>query len=247
MKDLKIKTFNFLDAINNYSLKILKLGDMLPNLVRNFLIYSIANEISIEKKIFETEIEEFYLKNNIINKNDLEKILKIKGISEEELFYQIALPLKVVKFANQNFQDELKSYFLERKDFLDEYTFNIIRVKNKEIAFELYFRLDSEESDFANLSESFSYYSELYPKGLFGPRNLQGINPIIINKLMIASPGELIQPFQVDEWWIILKLIKKKNAKLDNPTSKMLLLEIFNKFINNLAENITDEFFNTKK
>jgi len=26
MKDLKIKTFNFLDAINNYSLKILKLS-----------------------------------------------------------------------------------------------------------------------------------------------------------------------------------------------------------------------------
>ena len=246
MKDLKIKTFNFLDGINNYSLKILKSGNMFPNFVRNFLIYEIVSEISIEQNIYEAEIKKFYLKNKIMNKNDLNNILKIKGISEEELYFQITLPLKISKFAYQNFQEELKSYFLERKDFLDEYTFNIIRVKNKDLAHELYFRLDSEESDFVNLSESFSYYSELYPKGLFGPKNLQGINPTIIKKLIIASLDEIIQPFQVDDWWIILKLLKRKKAKLDKPTSEMLLLEIFNKFMNNLVNNFTEDYLKTK-
>ena len=247
MKNLKIKIFNFLDGIDNDSLKILKLGNMLPNFIKNFLIYEIASEISIEQNIYETEIKKFYLKNKIMNKNDLGNLLKIKGISEEELYYQITLPLKISKFANQNFQEELKSYFLERKDFLDEYTFNIIRVKNKDLAYELYFRLDSMESDFVNLSESFSYYSDLYPKGLFGPKNLQGINPTIIQKLIIASPDEIIQPFQVDEWWIILKLIKKKKAKLDKSTSEMLLLEIFNKFMNNLVNNFMEDYLKTKK
>ena len=106
----------------------------------------------------------------------------------------------------------------------------------------MYFRIDSEESDFIKLSEIYSYYSELYPKGLFGPKNLQGINPLIVNKLIIASPNELIEPFQVDEWWIILKLINKKIAKLDKSTKKMLLIEIFNKFINNLVENFTNDY-----
>ena len=242
MEDLKLKTFNFLDEINKNSLKILRIGNILPSLVKSFLIYEIVSEISIEQNVYETEIKNFYLKNNILNKNDLFNILKNKGISEGELHYQVILPLKILEFATQNFQEELKSHFLERKDFLDEYTFNIIRLKNKDLAFELYFRLDSKESDFANLSEAFSYYSELYPKALFGPKNLQGINPLITNKLIISSPGELIQPFQVDEWWIILKLIKRKKAKLDKQITKMLLLEIFNKFINNLVNNITDDY-----
>ena len=246
MDDLKSKAFNFLDEINNKSLKILRLGNKLPNLVKSFLIFEIVREISIEQNLFETEIKNFYLKNKILNKNDLVNVLKIRGISEEELNYQITLPLKIFKFGSQHFQEELKSYFLERKDFLDEYTFNIIRVKNKDIAYELYFRLDSDESDFANLSESFSYYSELYPKGLFGPKNLQGMNPIIINKLIITSPGELIQPFQVDEWWIILKLLKKKKAKLDNPTKKLLLQEIFNKFVNKLVNNFIEDYLKMK-
>ena len=245
MKELEKKTTEFLDEINKDTFKILKIGNILPNLIRNFLIYKIASEISLEKKIYEIEIKKFYLKNKILNKKDLDNILKTKGISKEELHYQITLPLKVSKFAKQNFQNEIESYFLERKDFLDEYTFNIIRVKNKDLAYELYFRIDSEESDFIDLSESFSYYSDLYPKGLFGPKNLQGINPKIANKLIIASVGELILPFQVDEWWILLKLIGKKNAKFDEHTSNMLLKEFFNKFINNLVEKFTFDYLKT--
>ena len=246
MKNIELKIIQFLDEINKDTLKIVKLGNMLPNLIRNFLIYKIISEISLEKNISEKEIKTFYLKNNILSKKDLDNILKNKGISEEELHYQITLPLKISKFAKQNFKNQIETYFLERKDFLDEYTFNIIRLKNKDLAYELYFRIDSGESDFTKLSESYSFYSELYPKGLFGPKNLQGINPLIVNKLIISSPGELIEPFQVDEWWIILKLINKKKAKLDESTSNMLLLEIFNKFINSSVKNFTDNYLKTK-
>ena len=246
MKVLEQKITEFLDEINTDTFKILKLGNMLPNLIRNFLIYKIVSEISLEKNIYEIEIKKFYLKNNILKNKDLESFLKIRGISEEELHYQITLPLKISEFAKQNFQEEIKSYFLERKDYLDEYTFNIIRVKNKNLAYELYFRIDSKESDFRDLSESFSYYSDLYPKGLFGPKNLQGINPTITNKLIIASLGELIHPFQVDEWWIILKLIGKKKAKLDEQTSNMLFKEIFNKFINNLVKSFSEDYLKQK-
>ena len=242
MKNLELKIIQFLNEINKDTLKIIKLGNMLPNFIRNFLIYKIVNDISLEQNIYETEIKNFYLKNNILNKRDLDNILKTKGISEEEFQYQITLPLKILKFAKQNFENEIESYFLERKDFLDEYTFNIIRLKNEDLANELYFRIDCEETDFIKLSETYSFYSELYPHGLFGPKNLQGINPLIVKKLIIASPGDLIQPFQVDEWWIILKLINKKKATLDKPTRNMLLIEIFNKFINNLVKNFTYDY-----
>ena len=114
MKDLKLKTFDFLDEVNTNSLKILKLGNMFPNFVKNFLIFKIASEIFIEENIYETEIKKFYKEKNIINKNDLDKILKIKAISQEELHYQITLPLKILKFASQNLQKELKTFFLER-------------------------------------------------------------------------------------------------------------------------------------
>ena len=245
MQNLELNIIQFLDEINKDTLKIIKLGNMLPNLIRNFLIVKITSDISLEQDIYDNEIKKFYFKNDILNKKDLDNILKTKGISEEELHYQITLPLKVSKYAQQNFENQIESYFLERKDFLDEYTFNIIRLRNKDLSYELYFKIESEESDFIKLSEKYSYYSELYPKGIFGPKNLQGMNPLIVNKLIIASPGELIEPFQVDKWWIILKLINKKEAKLDKSTSNILLIEIFNKFINNLVKNFINDYLKT--
>ena len=77
-----------MDEINKETQKILKLGNMLPNLIRNFLIDKIISEISLEKNIYETEIKKFYLKNNILINKDLDNILKTKGISEKEFHYQ---------------------------------------------------------------------------------------------------------------------------------------------------------------
>mgnify|MGYP001472936161 CR=1 FL=1 len=240
MKDLDSKIKNFINDLNPDTLKILKFGNMLPTIVKNFLVYEIASMVSIEKNVRENEIKNFYLKNNINNNKTLTKFLKAKKLKKEELNYQITLPSKIYKFAEENLKNELNEYFLKKKGFLDEYTFNIIRVKKSDLAHELYFQLDSGESDFFKLSQRYSFYSPLYPEGVFGPRNLEGVNPIIINKLFNSTIGNLIMPFQVDEWWLIIKLLEKKQAKLDKKITKMLLIEIFNNYVKKLTQNFLE-------
>ena len=243
MDNLKTKVLHFIKRLDPLTLKILKTGNMLPSLIKNFLIVEILKDISIEKNIYDNEINIFYSKNKLNNKYNLNKLLKAKGINKEELNYQITLDLKINKFAEENFKKELQDYFLQQKEFLDEYTFNILRVNDSYLAKELYFQIDSEESDFNKLSQSYSFYSSLYPKGIFGPTNLKGFNPIIKNKLINATIGNLMHPFEVDNWWLIIKLIEKKDAKLDTMTSKMLLKEIFDKFINKLLKNFIEDSF----
>ena len=243
MKNLELKIKHFVENINADTLRILMLGNILPILLKNFLVFETTRDIFLEKNVLENEIKNFYLKNNIKNKQSLNQFLKAKGIGEEALHYQICLPLKIYSYAEQNFKNELEDYFLKQKEILDEYTFNIIRVKENDLAHEIYFQLDSEESDFLKLSQKYSFYSSLYPEGVFGPRNLRGVNSIIREKLINASNGNLIMPFQVDEFWVIIKLIKKKKAKLDNKTTKMLLTEIFDNFINKLTQNFLEGYF----
>ena len=59
MKNLELKIVQFLDEINKDTLKILKLGNMLPNLIRNFLIDKIISEISLEKKYTHRKLKNF--------------------------------------------------------------------------------------------------------------------------------------------------------------------------------------------
>ena len=244
MEDLNKKIKDFLNNIDPETLKIIRISDMLPKLIRNFLISDILSEISLDKDTYDNEINNFYLKNKL-NKNDnLNKLLKARGINEKDLQYKIILNIKINKIAEENFEKELKDYFLQQKEFLDEYTFNIIRVKNSFLANELYFQIDCKESEFQILSEKYSFFSPLYPNGKFGPSNLKGFNPIIRNKLFSENVGNLIKPFQVEEWWLIIKLIEKKHAKLDKKTSKMLLKEIFDKFINRLVKSCIEDYLN---
>ena len=97
MKDLESKIKNFIDEINSDTLKILKFGDMLPKVLQNFLIYEIARTVTLEEDISKNEIKKFYLKNNIKNRKTLSKILKAKGMLEEEFHFQITFPLKIYK------------------------------------------------------------------------------------------------------------------------------------------------------
>ena len=242
MQDLDSRIKNLLDETNSDTLKILKVGNMLPNFVKNFFVYEIARKVTLEQNVLENEIKKFYSKNNIKNSKDLHDILKAKKMLKEELHFQITLPSKIYKFAEENLKNELNDYFFKKKNLLDEYTFNIIRVKSIELANELYFQLESGESDFFTLSKKYSFYSPLYPEGVFGPRNLDGLKPIIKNKLFNSSIGELILPFQVDKWWLIIKLLEKKKAKLDKETTKILLVEIFDNYIKKLTNNFLENY-----
>ena len=50
MKNLEQEIFQFLDHINKDTLKIIKLGNMLPKIIRNFLIDKIISEIFFRTK-----------------------------------------------------------------------------------------------------------------------------------------------------------------------------------------------------
>ena len=62
MKDLESKIKNFINGINPDTLKILKFGNMLPTIVKNFLVYEIASMESIEKNVQENEIKKLLFK-----------------------------------------------------------------------------------------------------------------------------------------------------------------------------------------
>ena len=92
-----------------------------------------------------------------------------------------------------------------------------------------------------------SYFNNLFPDGIFGPKNLEGFHPLIKEKLIKSKAGVLSHPFQVEDWWIILRLIDKNEARLEGEIYKKMLLELFDLFVNNLVKDITKDFHKKPK
>ena len=144
----------------------------------------------------------------------MNEFLLFNGINEKDLDYQISLPLKIEKLSKNVLEVKIENHFLKRKDELDLYKYNAIRVKDSDLAHEIYFQLENGESNFFELSRKYSLDKKIFPEGIVGPKNSVGLHPVIREKLRNYDIGNLIKPFQIDNWWLIIKLLEKNRQVL---------------------------------
>ena len=231
MDNAQLKSKDILKDVDKEVINLLKKSNLIRPLIKSFLINNLIKDISLSKKEVNDEISNFYDKNSINDNNILNKYLEFYGITEEDLRHQILLPLKILKFAKNIFQNKVDAHFLKRKESLDKYTYNVLRLDNPDLAYELYFQLQEKESDFAKLSFEHSIDSNIFPNGVAGPTSLSGTHPKIVEILTTLTPGVLTEPFKVERWWLIISLIERNQATLDFQNSKLMLLELFDKYI----------------
>ena len=231
MDNEQLKSEHILKDVDKEVIDLLKKSNLLRPLIKNFLINDLIKDISLTKTEINNEISNFYDKNSINDSNNLKKYLGFYGITEEDLRHQILLPLKILEFSKNMFQNKVDAHFLKRKEGLDKYTYNILRLDNPDLAYELYFQLQEKESDFAKLSYDHSIDSNIFPDGVAGPTSLIGTHPKIVEILKTLTPGVLTEPFKVERWWLIISLIERNQATLDFQNSKLMLLELFDKYI----------------
>ena len=218
-------------------------GNLLRIYLKEFVLNEVTKNISIEKKQLEDAKRIFYKEKNINDTNKLNKFLLFNGINEKDLEYQISLPLKVEILSKYVLENKIETHFLKRKDELDLYKYNVIRVNGSDLAHEIYFQLEGGESNFFDLSRAYSLDKKIFPDGVVGPKNTVGLHPVIKEKLRTYDNGDLIKPFQIDKWWLIIKLLEKKQAILDQNTSKQMALELCEIFVHDKVNDLIKKNF----
>ena len=43
-------------------------------------------------------------------------------------------------------------------------------------------------------------------------------NPALSERLRTSQPGQLLQPFQIDQWWVVVRLERYEAAQFDGIT-----------------------------
>ena len=104
-------------------------GNLLRIYLKEFVLNEVTKNISIEKKQLEDAKKIFYKEKNINNSTKLNEFLLFNGINEKDLEYQISLPLKIELLSTFVLENKIETHFLKRKDELDLYKYNVIRVK----------------------------------------------------------------------------------------------------------------------
>jgi parvulin-like peptidyl-prolyl isomerase len=216
--------------------QLVKDEDLFPLLAKYGMLPQLAREIIIEKAIAAIDCtpeevaaakQRFLQQNQIASEVQLQNWLEQYGMTPEQM-EQISLrDLKLEKYKQQTWGNKLEAYFLQCKGQLDRVVYSLIRTRDSGIAQELYFRIQEQESSFAQLAKEYSQGAEAQTGGLVGPVELSVPHPQIAKILGASKPGQLWPPVQIGEWTVILRLEKYLAAQLDAPTEQRLLNDLF--------------------
>lgn len=158
---------------------------------------------------------------------NLEDSLRDQGIDPGLAIWQAALPMKLHAYALRTFSPKAEARFLQRKNELDRVVYSLLRIQNGDLARELYLRIAEGEANFADLAGRFSEGSEKATKGIVGPVPMMKSHPMLAELLRTSKPGELREPIQIDNWFLVVRLESYTPASLDAATKGQMAQELF--------------------
>tara|TARA_B100000475_G_scaffold197979_1_gene177864 strand:- start:2735 stop:3484 length:750 start_codon:yes stop_codon:yes gene_type:complete len=222
--------------LNKEGIKFLLENDLLKSYTREIIMADMIKNLSLNNDDKKKGLKAFMDINNLKNKEQLEEFRTRKGLGIKALEWKILKPIKIQNLASNLFSIHANSRFEKRKDSLDLVVYSMLRTKEKELALELYLRIESNEFEFSTIAHEYSQGEEKITKGIIGPIPFSQGNPFLMNKLKSLRQGELMEPFALDGWWIVLRLENLISAKFSESVKLQMCIEMFEEFLNSESE-----------
>jgi hypothetical protein len=139
--------------------------------------------------------------------------------------------LTLEKYQQSQWGHRISSYFLARKGQLDRAIFSAIQVDNLGMAQEIYLRVKDRRQSFDKLARLYSQGAEAKLGGVIGPISIECIHPHIAEYLISLEPGELSPLFQIDNFYVFIKLEQRLPARFDDEMKEQLMEELFDRWL----------------
>ena len=154
-------------------------------------------------------------------------LLEMLGRSEDEVLERLRHSIRRRSLMRERFAAKAEARFLERKNELDQVVYSLLRLGNSFLAQELYLQIESGESNFADLAKRFAEGPERDTNGIVGPVSLTQAHPALVEKLRVAQPGVLLEPFRISDWWLVVRVERYAPATFTNEVSDQMCQEMF--------------------
>ena len=213
------------------ALELLKRHNLLKTLVHKEIVENTVAQIEINQDEKDKCLNNYKKANNIDSDDQLSRHISSLGLSKAALEWQLELPLRVQRYSQETFNHKAEARFLSKKEELDRIVYSLIRLRDGFLARELYLRIAGNEADFSDLAARYSQGPEAKTKGIIGPVAMNKAHPSLAEKLRTCQPGQLLEPFSIDDWWLVVRLERYESAQFVNSTAQVMAEEMFQEWI----------------
>ena len=217
--------------MHEISLAELRRHNLLQALLQRQVVAEAVAGEEIAPEALQQAREQFLAQNGLDSEESLQAFLLSNGLSQDDLAWQIALPLRIRAHCNEHFRHKAEAHFLSRKNQLDRVVYSLVRVKDPFLARELYLRIEAGEASFADLAAQYAEGPEKQTNGIVGPVPLTQAHPALAERLRTTGAGVLMEPFQIAEWWLVVRLESYTPASFDDATAERMADELFSQWV----------------
>ncbi len=204
---------------------------LLRSLLGKIICDEMINDVSLAVDQQEHALKNYKSKYGFRDEKELEQHRLNELLSLDDLKYRIERPEKLKHYCKEHFRARAEAHFLERKNALDQVTYRLLRVRDDGLARELYIQIIEGEASFPELASKHSQGRERNTSGLIGPLPINQSHPLLADRLRAATEGELIEPFQVDNWWLLVRVESLAPAIFDEAMANQMSLELFQQWL----------------
>ena len=215
----------------------------LKKILKEILLQNLLMKIKIEDSIKNDFINKFMKKNNINSLDYLkEYLLKIKvskkdfenGLLRETMINNLAFELSSEKV--------IYEFYMKQRNKYDVATYYLLRFKEKSLALDCYFQIQSEGKAIKEIYDNYCIKVDLKSGPKVGPSLISKMHPDLGNKLKNMNPGELSEPFFINDIWLITKLEEKSLLIYDDQLKSNIARQLLYVRIDQIAESLIAEY-----
>ncbi len=227
-------------------IRILAMGNLLESYssIQAELRYVNECNLNNQLKISDADAVKSLMKE--LNINDLEILKNWQKITLLSTDEKLLIEYAHFRFKRRCIIEELiesnsEALFLRYKDRLDRVLYSILRVSEQDLAYHLYYSIDSGEISFGEAATKYSEGPESKTQGILGPCDLTVPHPDVSSRLRTAEPKKIFKPFPIDKWFIILRLEYRFDSELNESTKQIVGKMLLNSKIRPVSEKINKE------
>ena len=187
-------------------------------ILRRYIEEEIATFVPIDKSWLDQAREDF------CPASELSVHLKDKGWTEDDLNLFLWTPEACRRYANYQYAGCAEEDFLSTGSLFDEVVYSLLRTRNYGMVRELWIRAEESEATFYDLAKEFGEGPESTHMGIIGPTIMGQLHPPqLADSLRRLQPGQIHPPFQLGEWWLLLRLERFQPSVFNADMKKNLL------------------------
>ena len=206
-------------------------SNLLPNILRVLIADPVLASVSLTDEERLQAFQGFCNDQQISGPEEVEAYRHQQLLEPGDFQFVIERPIRLARWCEQQYLPKADARFLERKTSLDQIVYSLLRVADAGLARELYLRIEDRETDFASAATEYSLGPESKSNGLVGPVPLLQAHPNLAQRLRTNPPGHLIEPFQIEQWWVVVRIESYTSAVLDEATRMAMAKELFDEWL----------------